>query len=68
MIKIIAPKMAQKVIDIAVQILGGKGVGPDTFLPYYFALSRILHLADCSEEEHMYQLGESCVNKYGAKQ
>ena len=67
MIKIIAPNMAQKVIDRAIQILGGKGVGPDTYLPHYFALARILRLADGPDEVHMYQLGKSCVKKYGNK-
>jgi acyl-CoA dehydrogenase len=68
MIKIIAPNMAQKVIDRAMQILGGKGVGPDTYLPHYFALARILRLADGPDEVHMYQLGKSCIKKYGSKQ
>ena len=68
MIKIIAPKMAQKVIDRAMQILGGKGVGQDTYLPHYFALARILRLADGPDEVHMYQLGKSCIKKYGNKQ
>jgi len=65
MIKIVAPNMAMKVIDRAIQILGGKGVGPDTYLPHYFAISRMLRLADGPDEVHMYQLGKSCITKYG---
>lgn len=65
MIKIIAPNMAMKVIDRAIQILGGKGVSQDTFLAHYFAIARILRLADGPDEVHMYQLGKSCVKKYG---
>lgn len=65
MIKIIAPNMAIKVIDRAIQILGGKGVSQDTFLAYYFAIARILWLADGPDEVHMYQLDKSCVKKYG---
>ena len=65
MIKIVAPKMAQKVIDRAMQILGGKGVGSDTYLPHYFAIARMLRLADGPDEVHMYQLGKSCIQKYG---
>ena len=65
MIKIVAPNMAQKVIDRAMQILGGKGVGQDTYLPHYFAIARILRLADGPDEVHMYQLGKSCIKKYG---
>lgn len=66
MIKIVAPKMAQQVIDRAIQILGGKGVGPDTYLAHYFAISRMLRLADGPDEVHMYQLGKSCIKKYGS--
>ncbi len=65
MIKIIAPSMALKVIDRAMQILGGKGVSQDTYLPHYFAIARILRLADGPDEVHMYQLGKSCIKKYG---
>ncbi|PQJ76330.1 acyl-CoA dehydrogenase family protein [Polaribacter glomeratus] len=65
MIKIVAPNMAQKVIDSAIQVLGGKGVSQDTYLPHYFAIARILRLADGPDEVHMYQLGKSCIQKYG---
>lgn len=64
MIKIVAPKMALRVIDRAIQILGGKGVGPDTYLPHYFAIARMLRLADGPDEVHMYQLGKSLIQKY----
>ena len=65
MIKIVAPNMAQKAIDRAIQVLGGKGVSQDTYLPHYFAIARILRLADGPDEVHMYQLGKSCIQKYG---
>lgn len=65
MIKIVAPNMAMKVIDRAIQILGGKGVGPDTLLAHYYAIARMLRLADGPDEVHMYQLGKSCIKKYG---
>jgi acyl-CoA dehydrogenase len=65
MIKIVAPNMAQKVIDRAIQVLGGKGVSQDSYLPHYFAIARILRLADGPDEVHMYQLGKSCIQKYG---
>lgn len=64
MIKIVAPTMAQQVIDRAIQILGGKGVGQDTYLPHYFAIARMLRLADGPDEVHLYQLGKSCIQKY----
>lgn len=65
MIKIVAPNMALNVIDRAIQILGGKGVGPDTYLSHYFAIARMLRLADGPDEVHMYQLGKSIIRKYG---
>ena len=67
MIKIVAPNMALKVIDRAIQILGGKGVSSDTYLAHYFAIARMLRLADGPDEVHMYQLGKSCIKKYGNK-
>jgi len=65
MIKIVAPNMALKVIDRAMQILGGKGVSSDTPLAHYFAIARMLRLADGPDEVHQYQLGKSCIKKYG---
>lgn len=65
MIKIVAPNMALNVIDRAIQILGGKGVGPDTQLAHYYAIARMLRLADGPDEVHMYQLGKSIIRKYG---
>jgi acyl-CoA dehydrogenase len=65
MIKIVAPNMAMNVIDRAIQILGGKGVGPDTYLAHYYAIARMLRLADGPDEVHMYQLGKSVILKYG---
>lgn len=64
MIKIVAPKMAASVIDDAMQILGGKGVGPDTYLPHYYAIARILRLADGPDEVHEYQLGKRTIATY----
>ena len=65
MIKIVAPNMAFKIIDRAIQILGGKGVGPDTQLAHYFAIARMLRLADGPDEVHLYQLGKSIIRKLG---
>jgi len=64
MIKIVAPSMALKVIDRAIQIHGGKGVSSDTPLAHYFAIARMLRLADGPDEVHLYQLGRSTVKKY----
>lgn len=64
MIKIVAPNMALNVIDRAMQIHGGKGVGPDTPLAHFFVAARMLRLADGPDEVHMYQLGKSVINKH----
>ncbi|WP_246070016.1 acyl-CoA dehydrogenase family protein [Mangrovivirga cuniculi] len=64
MIKIVAPNMALKVIDRAIQIHGGMGVGPDTPLAHFYAAARVLRLADGPDEVHMYQLGKSVIRKH----
>jgi len=64
MIKIVTPQMALGVIDRAIQILGGKGVGGDTPLPHFYAAARTLRLADGPDEVHMSQLGKSTIIKY----
>lgn len=63
MIKIVAPNMALKVIDRAIQIHGGKGVSSDTPLAYYFAAARTLRLADGPDEVHLNQLGKSIISQ-----
>jgi len=64
MIKITAPKMALNVIDRAIQIHGGMGVGPDSPLAHFFAVARMLRLADGPDEVHLYQLGKSIIKKH----
>ena len=64
MIKIVTPNMALKVIDRAIQILGGRGVGSDTPLAHFFAAARVLRLADGPDEVHMSQLGKNTIKKY----
>jgi acyl-CoA dehydrogenase len=64
MIKIVAPNMALKVIDRAIQILGGLGVSSDTPLAHFYASARILRLADGPDEVHMSQLGKNIIKKY----
>jgi len=64
MIKIVTPNMALKVIDRAIQVLGGKGVGQDTPLAHFYAIARMLRLADGPDEVHMSQLGKRIIKKY----
>jgi acyl-CoA dehydrogenase len=64
MIKIVAPNMALRVIDRAIQIHGGMGVSNDTPLASFWAGARTLRLADGPDEVHMYQLGRNTVKQY----
>jgi len=64
MIKIVAPNMALKVIDRAIQIMGGKGVSADTPLAHFYAAARTLRLADGPDEVHLSQLGKSTIKKF----
>jgi acyl-CoA dehydrogenase len=52
MIKVVAPNMACKVIDMAIQAFGGAGVSGDTPLAYAYATQRTLRLADGPDEVH----------------
>jgi len=53
MIKVVAPRMAQAVIDRAIQVHGGGGLCDDYFLGYAFTAARILRLADGPDEVHL---------------
>ncbi len=64
MIKIVAPNMALKVIDRAIQIMGGMGVSGDTPLSHFYATARTLRLADGPDEVHLSQLGKNTIKKY----
>ena len=53
MIKVVAPNMALRVIDRAIQVHGGAGVSQDFELAAMWANSRTLRLADGPDEVHM---------------
>ncbi|KAJ7309822.1 hypothetical protein JRQ81_007892 [Phrynocephalus forsythii] len=52
MIKVVAPRMAQRVIDRAIQAFGAAGLCHDHPLAQAFAWARILRLADGPDEVH----------------
>ncbi len=52
MIKVVAPNMAAKVIDWAMQVHGGAGMSQDFPLAYFYTLSRTLRFADGPDEVH----------------
>ena len=52
MIKVVAPQMACKVIDWAIQVHGGAGMSQDFPLAYFYTLARTLRFADGPDEVH----------------
>jgi len=56
MIKVVAPRMAQAVLDRAIQVHGGGGVSGDFGLAEGWALARTLRLADGPDEVHIDQI------------
>jgi acyl-CoA dehydrogenase len=52
MIKVVAPNMALRVIDRAIQAHGGAGVSGDLGLAYAWAMARTLRIADGPDEVH----------------
>ncbi len=53
MIKVVAPNVALRVLDRAIQAHGGAGVSQDTFLAGAWAMVRTLRLADGPDEVHI---------------
>ena len=52
-IKVVAPRVAEKVIDRAIQTFGGAGVSQDTPLAGMYAAIRTLRIADGPDEVHL---------------
>jgi len=58
MIKVVAPNVALRVLDRAIQAHGGAGVSQDTFLASAWAGVRSLRLADGPDEVHIESLAK----------
>lgn len=63
MIKVVAPQMACKVIDWAMQVFGGAGMSQDTPLAYFYTLSRTLRFADGPDEVHRNAIAKLEIGK-----
>ena len=64
MIKIAAPRIAQQIVDDAIQAHGGGGVSDDFGLAEMFANTRIVRLTDGPDEVHERQLARMELDKY----
>jgi acyl-CoA dehydrogenase len=65
MIKVVAPNLALRVIDRAIQAHGGAGVCQDFDLAAQWAWARALRLADGPDEVHLETVAKLELNKYG---
>ena len=65
MIKVVAPNMACRVLDRAIQVHGAAGVSQDTFLAAAYANARTLRLADGPDEVHLRAVGRYELAKHG---
>ena len=64
-IKVVAPSVLEKVVDMAIQIHGGAGVSRDTPLTGFFAQARALRLADGPDEVHKGMIAKLELAKRG---
>jgi acyl-CoA dehydrogenase len=67
MIKVMAPNVACRVIDWAIQAFGGAGVTNDFGLGAAYAHARILRIADGPDEVHRNQIAKIELKRYGAE-
>jgi acyl-CoA dehydrogenase len=66
MIKVVAPNVALRVLDRAIQAHGGAGVSDDFGLAFAWANSRTLRLADGPDEVHREDVAKLELRKYAA--
>ena len=63
-IKVVAPNMAIKVIDEAIQMFGGTGISQDTPLAEMYAQMRTLRFADGPDAVHRMQVARKELSMY----
>jgi alkylation response protein AidB-like acyl-CoA dehydrogenase len=67
MIKVVAPNVALRVLDRAIQVHGGMGVSQDTFLAAAWANVRTLRLADGPDEVHTESVAKWELRKWAGQ-
>lgn len=67
MIKVVAPNVACKIIDWAMQAHGGGGMCDDFPLAYAYTISRTLRFADGPDEVHRNAIAKTELGKYAAR-
>ncbi|MGH2662951.1 MAG: acyl-CoA dehydrogenase family protein [Actinomycetota bacterium] len=63
-IKVVAPRVATRVLDRAIQVHGGAGVGDDFPLATMYALARSLRIADGPDEVHKRSIARQELRRY----
>jgi acyl-CoA dehydrogenase len=63
-IKVIVPRMAQEIIDRAIQVFGGAGISQDAPLAAMFAGVRALRIVDGPDEVHLRDLARLELKPY----
>ncbi|AWK89480.1 acyl-CoA dehydrogenase family protein [Azospirillum thermophilum] len=66
-IKVVAPSVAQMVVDQAIQMHGGAGVSDDVPLTELFANARVLRIADGPDEVHRASIAKLALKPYAAR-
>ncbi|WP_151638478.1 acyl-CoA dehydrogenase family protein [Noviherbaspirillum aerium] len=64
-IKVVAPNVLQRVVDMAIQIHGGAGVSDDTFLSAFFIQGRSIRIADGPDEVHQSLIAKLELARFG---
>jgi acyl-CoA dehydrogenase len=67
MIKVVAPNMACRVIDWAMQAFGAMGMSEDVPLAYFYTVARTLRFADGPDEVHRNAIAKIELGKHRAR-
>jgi acyl-CoA dehydrogenase len=68
MIKVVAPQMACRVIDRAIQLHGGAGLSQDTELAMLYGGQRSLRIADGPDDVHLMTVGKIELRRFLQRQ